>query len=259
MALFTDDSVITLDDLLGYEGTLVQTASSHGINVDTKISLATSAVSDRVLLWLLSMGMADPQHLYRRNLGLSTVVVLPALRRWLTFESLTRVFAEAYNLQLNTRFQGKLTEYQSETSAASETAFQSGIGIVYNPLPKPALPLVSVQTGNSPACAFFVQTTWVNALGAESALSPVNGVVVPDSSSISVGMAEGTMNTPPSAVGWNIYVGVDETQATMQNSTPLPVGATWDLPTSGIIAGMLPVDGQPPDYYIQTSKQILRG
>ena len=53
MALFTDKSVITLDDLLPYEVTLVQIASPHGINVDTKINLASSAVGDKLMLWLL--------------------------------------------------------------------------------------------------------------------------------------------------------------------------------------------------------------
>ena len=38
MALFTDADIVTLEDLLPFEGSLVQVASAHGINVDTKIS-----------------------------------------------------------------------------------------------------------------------------------------------------------------------------------------------------------------------------
>jgi hypothetical protein len=260
MALFTDAVVITLDDLLGYEATLVQVASTHGINVDTKISLATSAISDRLLLWLLSIGIQDPQHFTRRNLGLSTVVVSAAMRRWLTFSSLCGVFAEAYNLQLNTRFQGKLTEYQKLTGEASVTTFQAGIGIVYNPLPQPALPLVSVQSGSSAATGLFVQTTWINTEGQESALSPVNGVILPDDSSITVGMAEGSLGAPAAAIGWNVYVSVDEGAPTMQNvDGTLQIGSTWSLPATGIVSGFPAGDGQNPDYYIQMSKQILRG
>ena len=259
MALFTDAAVITLDDLSSYENTIVQVASSHDINVDTKILLATGSVSDRLLLWLLSLGMSDPQHLVRRRIGLSTVVVLPTLRRWLTFESLARVYGEAYNLQLNTRFQGKWTEYQKETSKAAEAAFHAGIGIVYNALPKPGMPLISVQTGNSPAAALFVQTTWIDSLGRESAASPVNGVILPAGSAISVAMAEGSVNTPSAALGWNVYIGVDQGAVTLQNSETLSVGSTWELPATGVIAGEAVTDGQQPDYYIGMSKQILRG
>ena len=147
MALFTDAAVVTLDDLLQFETSLVQIASSHGINVETKIRLARDAISDKLLLWLLRAGASDPQYLNRRFLGLSTIVVTPSLQRWLCFESLSRVFAEAYNVQLNTRFQGKWTEYQQEASQAAKLAFMSGLGIVYNPLPKPAMPLVRYKTG----------------------------------------------------------------------------------------------------------------
>ena len=126
MALFTDADFVGLNDLLQYEKSLVQIASSHGINVDTKISLASSVISDKLMLWLLGVGASDPQWLNRRVLGLSTVVVTPPLRRWLCFESLSRFFAEAYNVQLNTRFQGKWTEYQQEARNASDLTQMAG-------------------------------------------------------------------------------------------------------------------------------------
>ena len=201
MALFTDAAIVTLNDLLSIEGSLMQVASSHGINVDNKILLATNTISDRLMLWLLNAGASDPQWRTRRTLGLSTVVVTPSLQRWLSFESLARLFSEAYNLQLNTRFQGKWKEYEQEAKNAAEVFFLSGVGIVTEALPKPGLPLLSIQSGNAPAQAIFVQTTWVDKTGNEGALSVTNGSVLPDGSSIAVGMAEGAVNTPAAAVG----------------------------------------------------------
>ncbi len=191
MALFTDAEVVTLDDLLQFETSLVQVASSHGINVETKISLAMSAISDKLLLWLLRVGASDPQWMNRRSLGLSTVVVTPTLRKWICFDSLSRFFAEAYNVQLNTRFQGKWTEYQAQANEAADMVFMSGVGIVYNALSKPALPLVSIQAGTSAAQSIFVQVAWVDAYGNESALSPVNGQILSGATSVVVGMEEG--------------------------------------------------------------------
>ncbi len=259
MALFTDADVVTLDDLQVYENSLTSVASSHGINVLSKISLSLSAIGDQIMQWLFGVGASDPQWMVRRQIGLSTVVVTPALRRWISFDALARVYAEAFNAQLNTRFQGKWTEYQNQAAEAGRFMFSAGLGIVYDPLPQPALPLVSVQDGILQAQSIFIQTAWVDAAGNESALSPVNGQVLSGAASIAVSMAEGALNAPPPAVGWNVYASAGQTGATRQNSSPLPVGAAWELPTSGFVQGALPQDGQLPGYYITLSHQILRG
>jgi hypothetical protein len=259
MALFTDAAVVTLDDLLQFETSLVQIASSHAINVETKIKLATDAISEKLMLWLVRAGASDPQHLSRRFLGLSTVVVTPGLRRWLCFESLSRFFAEAYNLQLNTRFQGKWTEYRQDASQASELAFMSGLGIVYSPLPKPAVPLVSVQDGTAPPLAMFIETAWVDGYGNEGATSPVNGVILSGANSVVVEMAEGAVNVPTAAAGWNAYAGTDEHDLTKQNSAPLSIGSTWQLPTTGLVNGPEALGGQRPNCYIILPRKIQRG
>jgi len=259
MALFTDAAVVTLDDLLQFETSLVQIASSHGINVETKIRLARDAISDKLLLWLLRAGASDPQYLNRRFLGLSTIVVTPSLQRWLCFESLSRVFAEAYNVQLNTRFQGKWTEYQQEASQAAKLAFMSGLGIVYNPLPKPAMPLVSVQDGSAPPLAIFIETAWVDRHGNEGATSPVNGVILGGASGVAVEMAEGAVNIPKAAVGWNAYAGTDEDDLTRQNNAPLSIGSTWQLPNTGFVDGSEALGGQQPNYYIILPRISQRG
>lgn len=257
MALFTDEDIVTLDDLLEYENSLVQVSSSHSIDVETKINLAVSAISDKLLLWLTKLSAGDPQWLQRRQLGLSTVVVTPTLQRWVCFDSLSRFFAEAYNVQLNTRFQGKWTEYQQLASEAAGMTFMAGLGIVYNPLPKPALPTVTVQTGTAAAGAVFVQTAWVDSTGHEGALSPVNGVILSAGSSLTVAMTETT--APMAAAGWNLYASTIQSGLTRQNSAPLTVGVIRPLLVSGLIAGPAPINGQAPNYYLTLSREIQRG
>jgi len=259
MALFTDTNVVTEDDLLQYESSLNSVASSHGIDVETKIDLATTAIGDKLLFWLLNVGPSDPQWFNRRTLGLSTVVVTPTFHRWLCFDSLKRFFAEAYNAQLNTRFAAKLTEYQQEAQRTADAYFQSGTGIVFQPLPRPALPLVSVQSGNMPAQGMFIQTAWVDAIGEESALSPISGIVLSDSSSIAVSMAEGALSAPAAAVGWNVYGSSTQNNLTRQNSTPVPIGSAWELPATGLLQGTEPLDGQQPNSYIALYRPIRRG
>lgn len=258
MALFTDSDIVTLQDLLQFEAPLVQIASSHGINVETKIGLSIAATADKLLFWLLRAGMSDPQWVNRRVLGLSTVVVTPTLRRWLCFDSLARFYSEAYYVQLNTRFEGKWKEYQAAADKAVETVLNAGIGIVYNPLPKPGLPLASIQAGSLPAQALFIQTAWVDVDGNEGALSPVNGLVLAGANNVAVQMAEGVI-APRASVGWNIYASATGTDLTRQNDAPLAIGSTWQLPSSGIVSGPEPLNGQQPSYYVTDPRRSQRG
>lgn len=259
MALFTDATVITLDDLLPYEATLAEIASPQGINVETKIRLASSAMEDRLMFWLLDAGISDPQFAMRRQIGLSTVVVTSPMRRWLSFESLSRFYAEAYNTQLNPRFQGKWTEYQQESEKARDVVVRDGIGIVYHPLPAPSAPQVTVGAGALPAQSLFVQTAWVDANGAESGMSAVNGLLLNDSSGVTVAMTETGSQIPATATGWNVYLSSSQTGPALQNSSPLALGSNWSLPVSGVVMGPAPTGGQAPDFYVPVGNRIRRG
>jgi hypothetical protein len=259
MALFTDIAVITLDDLLPYEATLAEIASPHGINVETKIRLASSATEDKLMVWLLDAGVSDPQFVTRRQIGLSTVVVTPAMRRWLSFESLSRFYAEAYNIQLNPRFQGKWVEYQQESEKARDLVIRDGVGIVFHPLPAPSAPQVTVGAGILTAQSIFVQTAWVDAEGAESGVSAVNGLLLNDASGITISMTETEMQIPPTAAGWNVYLSSSQTGPALQNSGPLALGSSWNLPAGGVVMGMAPIGGQMPDFYIPVGNRIRRG
>jgi hypothetical protein len=200
MALFTDAGVVTLNDLLQFESSLTQVSTTHGIDVETKITLAMNAIGDKLMLWLLNAGASDPQWMQRRVLGLSTVVVTPTLFRWICFDSLSRFFAEAYNVQLNTRFQGKWTEYQQQAQDAACMVFMSGLGIVDKPLQVPAMPVIIVGPGNLLAESFFAQTTWVDSEGNESAPSPVNGQLLQNFSGVTVMAASESFQPPAAAV-----------------------------------------------------------
>ena len=257
MALFTDTGIVSLDDLLQYENSLVQISSTHGINVDTKINLSVSALGDKLLYWLLNVKAADPQWANRREIGLSTVVVTPAVHRWLCFDSLARFFEEAYNTQLNTRFQGKWTEYQKLGADTADVVFMTGIGVVDIPLPRPEMPAVSIQGGGTLNGPLFVRTAWVDSGGNEGALSPVNASLLSSDFSVGVAMSDGSV--PGGALGWNVYGSTTAGGLTRQNNAPLTPGSTWHLPASGLVAGADPVDGQNPNAYVTLSRRIQRG
>lgn len=263
MALFSDPGVVTLDDLLPFENSIGQVASMHGIDVNQKVALATSEIAERLKLWVLAQSPCEPNwfrpSLSPRPLDLGTVVVTSSMQRWLCVSSIAKVFAEAYNAQLNTRFQAKWQQYLQEEANSAEIAFRAGLGIVVNPLAKPPMPLLSVQTGNLSAQSIFVQTTWVDVKGNESAPSPESGFVLGDGSSVTVAIDANTASAPDAATGWNVYAGTQSNSVARQNASPLAIGSTWQMPNSGFIYGAAPGDGQKPDYYVQLSRQRQRG
>lgn len=263
MALFTDSGIVTIAGLATYENSIGEVASVHGIDVEGKIALATSEIAERIRLWLLAQTPYEPMWfspwMNRKFLDLGTVVFTPSLQRWLCTSSLAKVFAEAYNVQLNTRFQAKWTEYRQAAKNSAQMAFQAGLGIVLAPLPKPPMPLLSIQTGNLPAQSIFIQTAWVDRSGNEGAPSAQSEFVLGDGSGVTVAILADAASAPPAAAGWNVYGGSSADRLTRQNAAPLAIGSTWQMPESGFTFGAAPGTGQSPDYYLPMSRQIQRG
>ncbi len=258
MALFTDSDVVTLDDLLQFEGALVQISSTHGIDVETKIRLAIDEIGDRILLSFLQAGSTQ-QWRGATELGLDNVVVSPPLYRWICFNSLSRVYAEAYNVQLNTRFQGKWTEYQQQASQASNLVMASGIGVVVDPLPKPGLPRMTISQGPITAPAVFAQVSWTGSQGQESAAGPIAGAVLNGATAVEIGFSELNADIPGNAFGWNIYAGTSQGSLTLQTADPLALDQAWQMPDVGVGNGRRPSTGQRADFTVTLSKRIQRG
>ncbi|MFL6417306.1 MAG: hypothetical protein ACJ74Y_16740 [Bryobacteraceae bacterium] len=259
MALFTDSDVVTLDDLLRFESSLVQISSTHGIDVETKIRLASDEIGDKILLCLLQTG-APGQWTGTSELGLENVVVSSPLYRWICFNSLARIYAEAYNVQLNTRFQGKWNEYQQQASQAFNLVMASGVGVVAHPLPKPGLPTISVSQGTISAPAIFAQVSWIGHQSEdESAASPVAGAIINGAATVQVAFSELGADIPSNASGWNVYAGTSQVSLGLQTETPLRLDQSWHMPSSGAAIGRKPSPGQSGDFNVALSKRLQRG
>jgi hypothetical protein len=258
MALFTDSDVVTLDDLLRFESSLIQVSSTHAIDVETKIRLATDEIGDKILLSLLQAA-APGQWMNTTGLSLSNVVVSSPVFRWICFNSLARVYAEAYNVQLNTRFQGKWTEYQQQANQASNLVMASGIGVVSHPLPKPGLATISVLQGTIAIPAIFVQVSWTGNQNQESAPSPIAGAVLNRAAGVQITRPELGTAIPENASGWNVYAGTVQEQLTLQTEIPLTLDEPWQMPASGMEEGRKPGTGQSADVNITFSKRLQRG
>jgi len=275
MALFTDSSLITISDLEVYESTLSKIASTHNINIESKTAITLAAIGDRLLGRLMRAGGANnpslnpvfssqyylvtlpPQKSW--TLTLNNVVVTGPLKRWISYELLSQIFSEAYNVQLNDRFREKLLYYSARSKETEDSLCSLGIGVVYHPLAQPAIAQVAQGTGTLPAGIVTVQTTWVDATGKEGSPSLLLPVTLSDSSSMSVSIVPAQTAPPTTAVGWNAYVGANGASPARQNAAALPLNMTWTAPATGFVTGAAAPWGQQPDSFVLDPQRQWRG
>ena len=133
--------------------------------------------------------------------------------------------------------------------------FQSGIGIVSNPLPIAERPEIDLLGGTLAEATYFVQVTWLNATSEEGVPSPIGSATASDQNAI-----QAKANNPPvNATSWNVYAGTSIDSITLQNANPIAVGEAWILPSTGLISGPVPGTGQEPNYLYQLPRYLQRG
>ena len=257
MALFTDGPVNGAADLQNYESGILNVASTEGIDVSVKSALAQSEIATELTLFLRRrFQMADFQWTItvHRTIGLEDVVVTDPLRQWHAYKTLAFVYHDAYNNQLNDRYQGKWKTYAQLAKDSSRSFFQIGVGLVAGPIPKAPLPTLSTVVGTGGDGTFYVATTWRVDSGEQGSPSDMTRMTVGAGQQLVVG----TGKAPANVTGWNAYVGVTPDSVTLQNTAPVAIGNTWTM-TAGIIQGVPPGDGQTPTWFLVDDCVIGRG
>ena len=255
MALFTDGPIIMAKDLQQYEASVLNDANAEGIDVAAKVSLAQQDVGSELLLFLLRRStFRDDWPNVRRSVGLGDVVVTDMLRQWHINKTLAMVYQDAYNNQLNDRYQGKWKQYEQLAKRSSQAYFQLGAGVVADPVPKATIPAVTTVPGNGNGAVFYAAVTWVNAAGEEGAPSDFAEASTLPGEVLSVTPT----GLPPNAVGWNTYVGASPGAMSRQNSIPLALGTAFAM-TGALSAGAPLPTGQKPTWFVVDRHYIERG
>ncbi len=255
--LLTDGTPNTPEDLRVYESGILDVSHGEGIDLDAKLRLATEEISEVVLNILLDQStVASGGQTTRRSLGVSDVVVTRQLKRWHALYTLAIFYRDAYNDQLNDRYLAKWNEYQLLARGAKDATTQYGIGLVSTPVPQAGTPVVGSAPGLLPAAVYYVQITWVSATGAEGNPSSATAFEAPVASLVTV---TNGVNVPAVATAFNVYIGLTDCPATLQNSTPIAIGQTFTEAASGLAAGVPAGMGQLPDTYIMGGSTLRRG
>src|SRR5450432_2402841 len=128
MALLMDGSPNTVEMLKAIESSIADVAAIEMIDVDTKMGVALEEISESLMVSLIQLGPADPQYLARRQIGVSTIVVTPPLRRWHALSTIALIYRDAYHNQLNERYLAKWKYFHTVSADARKTLLQTGLG-----------------------------------------------------------------------------------------------------------------------------------
>ncbi len=245
MALFTDGSISTLEDLRAYESAVYDVAASERIDLSQKAVLSQQELQVELTTRLFR---EEPAELRR-------VVVTPALQLWHTFHTLALAYRDAYNSHLNDRYQGKWREYERLARWALENVMSSGVGMVETPVAKAAPPRLSTTPGTAEATVYWIRAAWVGANGDEGCASEPSVLAAPANTAPVAAAVE----APAGVTGWNAYVGTEPGAEQLQNQAPIAAGWSWTMPATGLVEGRAPGSGQTPTSYKRFERVFRRG
>ncbi|MCZ2075099.1 MAG: hypothetical protein LC130_08875 [Bryobacterales bacterium] len=250
MALFTDGAISTVEDLTAHESGILDLANSECIDLAAKLRIAQDDIGVELTgSWVRLIPYGQ------NGLSLKNVAVTAPLRLWHTFHSLELTYRDAYGSHLNERYQSKWNQYKALSQWASETLFQVGLGLVWDPLPPAGAPELSYVAGPSGASFYFVRVSWVNRSGEEGLPGELGTLEAPGGTLLAVK----AVGAPANARGWYVYAGTAVDDLSRQNSSPMGIGETWFEPATGLVAGALPGAGQEPNCLRGLPRVLERG
>jgi hypothetical protein len=243
MALFTDGTISTVEDLTGHDSGILEVSSAEGIDLTKKLKLAQDELAVELSALL---GPGD---------GLGNVVVTTIVRLWHAFRTLEMVYRDAYSNQLNERYGRKRDQFAALAQWSFHKLIDAGVGVTGNPVAKADPAELTYFPGLQPGATYYVCTSWVNGLNTEGAASEWRAISVPDGNVLSVR----AVNRPTSASGWNIFVGLSPDAMTQQNESALLPDQVWLQESTVTSGGRAPGSGQGVDYVRVTPRILLRG
>lgn len=251
--LLTDGLVNTIEEIASYDNSVLNVASTEGINIAQKMTIAQGEIETCLLIFLMRSGCQDPKFLVRRSVECSDVVVTASLKRWHAYKSLAGIYQDAFSTQLNDRYRGKWMEYEALARSACTQHLEAGVGIVGHAVPKAQAP-VTAGPQDGIGQGYYVRVTWVNEWGQEGA--PSEAVQAGDNNVIGPVQAIGA---PAGVSGWNVYVGDDPQLVWRQNAAPMAIAEGWTAEASALLREIAAGTGQAAERFVCETRTIQRG
>jgi len=242
MALFCDGPMNTIDDLRTQDSQITDVASTEGIDLTQKLTLAQEQIG------------IDLERLLNGRYHLTNVVATLPLMLWHTYRTLEATYSDACFSHLNDRYKAKRDQFHELAKWAYDRVIELGVGIATAPVPRAATPGLSAVPGFLTLGAYYATMTWTNDAGEEGAPA------VPDVIEITSGSMSVTPKpAPPAIAGWNVYVGSGPDEMVLQNDRPLGLSEGW-APTGEVRhEGREPGSGQSANLILAVPRVLQRG
>lgn len=254
MSLFTDESISTIEDLLQYESSILDLASSEGIDLSSKLRLAHKQIQTELVRFFEQESYEEIDTPEARRALVDRVVVTDPLRHWHITLALSLIFGDAAGSHLSERYIAKQREYSSLSVRAARTVAECGVGLANRPVRRAAPPLIEAIEGTLGPAIFYVRVSWVDS-DIEGEASETRTWESTEGSGLRITVHE----APPSVTGWNVYLGTSVEQTLRQNDQPLAISGEW-VHTGGDLAdGALATSGQDPDFFLRKRQILKRG
>ncbi len=255
MPLFTDGSISSIEDLQGYDASVLEAANAEQLDLTVKLALAQSEIAIELEEFIRRRSLQGPVELSQARTGLDQVVVTEPLRRWHSLLTLTLIYADVQSNHINSRYSGKWKEYRQRAIWAAEMLFRIGVGFVNDAVAKANPPEVRLRPGSLEPTTYHVQIAWRNH-GGEAGAPSEEVIYRPEIPGV-IGVR--APEAPANASGYDIYVGTDAMAPTKQNGAIVALSQEWVMPETGLISGAGLTAGQKPDWYLRNDRVLQRG
>ena len=255
MALLTDTSPSCTEDLTIYDSGILEVARNEGVNLDLKLGAAWLELQLEVKTFLLHHSGHRQQNLGTETPSSEEVVVNAAMRRWHAIQTLALVYADLCGAQRNNRYQVKANQFERMARDSKEVVFLTGLGLVWNPIPRAPQPELSPEGTGSLSGTFLVQTQFCGPGGELGAPSEEAPIVLSGAGALKIKLSR---NQNVAAAGYHVYLRTPQKDWGRQTSSPIPLQEAWlfgGQPVQGPEAGT----GQEPDYQIRLHRILPKG
>ncbi len=252
MALFSDSTLSSLQDLQAYESSILEIASVEKVNLEVKLRLAHQEIKNLIQQFLVDQTANLNE---KPAIQIEQIAVTDALKEWHVLHALNLTLRDCYHNQLNDRYEKKWQEYQKKSEQSAIRFFDTGAGIVWNPVPRAEKPVLERASGTLEVGSYEVYIAWLNQNLIEGEPSPPL-IFETNDGSVPVLRVE---NIPSTAHFWNVYMCEIGKVPTRQNVVEIPVHSSWTMTGNELLTGKQVESGQAPDYFLRIMHQIKRG
>lgn len=253
MALLKDQPISCLAEWMAYDSKLAILSEQESTSIEAKSRLAQNEIETQVTSFLLRhSGLSENA----ARQSLCKVVVTEALSRWHSMLTLSLFYIDLASLQNSALHRDQSRFFEIKAGAAKDQLFETGLGIVNQPIAKAPLPFIVATPGTGVQRILRGRIRFEDVDGALG--SPSSEFVLDMSAGESIDL---TVETLPARVsGWHLYLGESPEPLYKSTTSAVPAGVSFvvtpDLPS--ILAAEMEKVSQLPDRFIRYSTELWR-